>query len=293
MRELVADQGFCFPSTSTLAAGIWICLPPPITADATSYPPLPTLQFGLWPHAGLIKHQCFGNAYRSFKGNVMTVRATRPIEKDTEITWSYQQLARPKRERVTEFLNERGIHCDCAICEHDRPKDPEVIRDRSRIVREHRELLKKALSWGMGLKKWRLNVTDSYLNALSESYSKPASEVPRLAHYELFAQILDLAWDPKHGQGFDNTLKVSVILDALKSVYFVIERRGNDNVLVLKQWGFVSPCTFKLFILLRNTYASSGNDLLAQEAERHAKMLYKITFGEDETFDVRRFQLWF
>ncbi|KAL4861267.1 hypothetical protein BDV12DRAFT_204185 [Aspergillus spectabilis] len=45
---------------------------------------------GVWPLASYINHSCDSNAQRSFNGDMMIVRATRDITRDSEITFWYK-----------------------------------------------------------------------------------------------------------------------------------------------------------------------------------------------------------
>jgi len=73
---------------------------------------------GLWAHASHINHACFGNGHSRFYGDILVLRASRPIAKGEEILTSYRHhsptVAFEKQQKELELgCNSRY---DCPLC---------------------------------------------------------------------------------------------------------------------------------------------------------------------------------
>lgn len=68
------------------------------------------------PYAALINHSCDFNSIAGFDGDVMHVKAIRPIKKDDQIFTSYVDATNPSKVRRTELSERYYFDCQCAKC---------------------------------------------------------------------------------------------------------------------------------------------------------------------------------
>jgi hypothetical protein len=126
---------------------------------------------------------------------------------------------------------------------------------------------------------------DAVIADMAATYTRPASEVPRLAVWDMQLALAQACW--LHGQP---TKAVDLALGALKSLGFEIEGGdvaggGTATVLVVKRWGLmVGESVIDCWMLLRDAYRLLAPGL-ADVAEGYARVAYRICFGEEETFE--------
>jgi hypothetical protein len=71
---------------------------------------------GLYQHASYMNHSCLNNTSRSMTGDMMIVRANKPIAKGTEITTCYLSPNIGEPRRSTELNRIWKFQCDCKLC---------------------------------------------------------------------------------------------------------------------------------------------------------------------------------
>jgi tetratricopeptide (TPR) repeat protein len=71
---------------------------------------------GLFQHASYMNHSCLNNTSRSMTGDMMIVRANKPIAKGTEITTSYLSPNIGEPRRSAELNRIWKFQCDCRLC---------------------------------------------------------------------------------------------------------------------------------------------------------------------------------
>lgn len=87
---------------------------------------------GLWILPSYINHSCVANALHMMVGDLMFVRTTRSISQGEEVTISYI-LGTDLYEDRKEKLQQRGVECQCELCEYEAA--------HSTTAREHRRQL--------------------------------------------------------------------------------------------------------------------------------------------------------
>lgn len=128
---------------------------------------------GLWPMAALFNHSFVSNAWRSFIGDMIIIRASRDLDPDTEITISYRQSTEESDERA--YLHQNwGFECRCNICLDHKFTSGEMFTKR-RQVQEKMWILDE------GSLTPRISTSESDLQELAQTYTQPASLVPRLS----------------------------------------------------------------------------------------------------------------
>ncbi|KAK4141536.1 uncharacterized protein C8A04DRAFT_14012 [Dichotomopilus funicola] len=141
---------------------------------------------GFWPYAALINHSCVPNTQREFVGDLMVIRATKPIAKGEEIVHSYDESG-DYAERQEALLTMWGFECTCVLCEAEKGDEVAVREKRGKLAREADELLKGVAAGGAGSNK-RLVMAKAkrLVAALEETYDeKRYRGLPRLASQRL------------------------------------------------------------------------------------------------------------
>ncbi|CAI7632337.1 unnamed protein product [Penicillium manginii] len=207
---------------------------------------------------------------RSFIGDMMIIRASRDIAKDTEITFWYQSPIGNQDQELPDLQN-WGFKCDCAICDSIRGLSKTVLSTRKRLSAELEKLFNS--------KKLKHAKIESTLASLEQTYSLPPSEVPHLA---LWSGYLSLAAISLTSYQFEKAIKFG--LRCLESLGFMIEggSRTDTQIKVIK-WGLMTDGVVGCWMILSRAFGEVAPGLKVH-AEEYAKISYRICVGEDETF---------
>ena len=226
--------------------------------------------------ASYINHCCYSNARRAFIGDMMMVRATRELAPDTEISfWYHKPVTNGYAERQKKFQH-WSFKCNCVMCEDERTTKKNVFAKRNRLSAD-------LLKYFKSTKRVDAAKIETTLAAMTETYHRPAFEVPRLG-----------LWDPQLALAKMYTLQkqpvkaIESAMRVLESLGYIIEGgnlpRTSGTPMMVKQWGLMVDHLIECWMLLSGAYHVVAPDLETQ-AEEYAKISYKICVGEDETFD--------
>lgn len=239
---------------------------------------------GIWPLASYINHSCDSNARRSFIGDMMVVRATRDIPDNTELTFWYESplIGGPAAKAID--LRHWGFKCSCIICTDIAQTNRNELKRRRTLLGTCKKLFDSPSRVPDPMR------LEALLSAIEGTYSRPVSEIPRIA---LWGPALSLAilytarGNPRKAIDFG--------LKSLESLGYVIEggqiasqnrNKSTDAELVVKKWGLLPDTVIMCWMNLSSLYRDLVPNLkLADQAEEYAKMAYRMCVGEDETFD--------
>ena len=230
---------------------------------------------GIWRLASYINHSCSGNARRSFIGDMMVIRAAKDLVPDTEITFPYTKPPNNDFEGTPVDLGHWGFKCVCIICE-------DIQKTRKTILLKRTGLLAnlRILFTSQDPNPARI---EAMISELARTYSRPCSEVPRLA---LWSSYFNLA--AAYARSCQPRLAVKFGLKALESLGYVIDGgtipHASDTPFNVKKWGFVSDDVVECWMILAGAYHDVAPALEVQ-AQGYARISYKICVGEDETFE--------
>ena len=91
--------------------------------------------------AALINHSCMPNVEKRFIGDLILIRAARPIKKGEEILLNYApESYKDIRERERSFRRTWQFSCDCGLCAAEAHEDHGVLDRRHKIIEEANEL---------------------------------------------------------------------------------------------------------------------------------------------------------
>ncbi|KAI1206533.1 uncharacterized protein F4807DRAFT_438339 [Annulohypoxylon truncatum] len=97
---------------------------------------------GLWVRAAYINHSCVANIEKEYVGDMMILRASRPIKSGEEIFHRYDESSDYEaRQRALETT--WGFGCSCALCVVEKADDPALRKRRQELVNEADQLIAK------------------------------------------------------------------------------------------------------------------------------------------------------
>ncbi|UQC86135.1 tetratricopeptide [Colletotrichum lupini] len=90
---------------------------------------------GLWVWAAYINHSCIANAKKDYVGDLMVLRALRPIAKGEEIFHSYDESSNYEA-RQQALMTTWGFECNCALCAGEKTDDAKLRQKRQMLVND-------------------------------------------------------------------------------------------------------------------------------------------------------------
>ncbi|OLN93218.1 SET and MYND domain-containing protein [Colletotrichum chlorophyti] len=97
---------------------------------------------GLWVWAAYINHSCVANTEKEYIGDVMILRAARPITAGEEIFISYSESS-DFDERQQALMTTWGFECDCALCTAERADNPATRKKRRELASEAEQFVEQ------------------------------------------------------------------------------------------------------------------------------------------------------
>jgi tetratricopeptide (TPR) repeat protein len=134
---------------------------------------------GLWIRAAYINHSCIANAKKEYIGDLMVLRATRPLTTGEEIFHSYIE-SRNYDTRREALMTTWGFECSCALCAADKAEDPAVRKKREELQRAADNFIERE-NWG-NTKKLTITRARRLAQAIDDTYDRDRyKDVPRAA----------------------------------------------------------------------------------------------------------------
>ncbi|OBT80180.1 hypothetical protein VF21_00589 [Pseudogymnoascus sp. 05NY08] len=231
---------------------------------------------GIWTQASYINHSCTSNTRRSFIGDMMIIRATCDIRKDTELSFWYRCPIKGDAKDAQSKFENWEFECACSICSDNKSTAPPVLQKRQ-MLRKSIETAFKVSSLGSGA----LKRIERLIGELNQTYSQPADKVPRL-----------LVWDPQLGlaQAYasQNQTRNCIVAAGkiLTALGFLIS--GTDSPQTpfsINRWGMLQDYLVEAFVLLRNMFLMNKAVENSKKAGEYARTVYRMVVGEDASFE--------
>lgn len=236
---------------------------------------------GIWYVASHINHSCVSNACQSFIGDMRIIRATRDIEKGSELFISYRlPHGLDSYEEAQERLRSWHFTCDCVLCLNRKATPKEALMQRKSLYQSIQQF--------MGIKSLGIDIPNvqKTLEGLDQTYSATA-KLPGGVRLELShpcivfgTQLLALQ---RPIEAIEVTLKG---LEALGFVISASPLRGHTKSskpeLLIKQWGISGPFNDHAFHTLHEAYRRIAPQL-SVVARTYMEAAYSMDFGEKET----------
>ncbi|KAL9077334.1 MAG: hypothetical protein Q9157_003370 [Trypethelium eluteriae] len=230
---------------------------------------------GIWTQASYINHSCTSNARRAFIGDMMIVRATRDMESGTEITFWYHSPLGASAKAEQEKFKHWDFVCDCAICQDSRDTKAAVAAEREKVMKN----LKRAYENPLGIQMRKAN---KLLEALNNTYIRPAHEVPRL-----------LLWDPllvlvrMYARQSDVVKCLDSASKVLTSLGFIVVGADTSTTsFAVVKWGLMIDQLVETFLHLKAAFVAIDAYDDAARADEYARTAYKTLVGEDTSFNT-------
>ncbi|KAF2488701.1 tetratricopeptide [Lophium mytilinum] len=135
---------------------------------------------GIWIWTAYANHSCIAaNAEKEFIGDLMVLRATRPIEAGEEIFISYDWSS-DYDARQSNLMTTWGFECDCALCVAEKADDPSVRTKRRELEGEADAFIERE-HWAKA-KRIAVAKAQRLAQAIDETYDVERYKgVPRIA----------------------------------------------------------------------------------------------------------------
>ncbi|KAF2848569.1 SET domain-containing protein [Plenodomus tracheiphilus IPT5] len=122
---------------------------------------------GLWVYAAYINHSCIANAKKEYFGDLMLIRATRPIKKGEEIFHSYQDSL-DYEARQTALMTTWGFECNCELCTAEKA-DGKQVRDKRMELAGEAEAFVEKTPWA-GARRLAIRKAQRLAQSMNETY---------------------------------------------------------------------------------------------------------------------------
>jgi len=224
--------------------------------------------------ASRINHSCISNVRRAFIGDLQIIRATCDIPADTELRYWYKDPT-GDYDDMQKGLEHWGFQCTCEICLDSINTPKKLLKRRSTLLGDLKATLNAA---NVDTAKAERN-----LRAIEQTYKHPPNEVPRLALQKPYARLALLYSEQKNAERV-----LAMSLKVLDSLGFIIRGAhlpvSPTETFGVEKWGIMGNEVMNMWVHLWNVYAAFAPHLLSQAAD-YGKLVYKINFGEDVTFE--------
>lgn len=232
---------------------------------------------GLWYHASYINHSCLNNAAFTFIGDLMVVRAIKPIAKNTEILIAYiGPRSIGKGCRKCGLRKYWGFTCTCALCKAEcGPSDTQKSRRNDYIY----ETVNPAMDRCMTAEDLpaRVKETEGFVAKVEKMYSRPLFKgLPRLELAKLYSF---LSYCYRYDRTTDRLFPVSKKLLQSQGYRLTIH---TDSIQVDRTNGILDKYTVGGFMSLSVCFPVGSS--MAKEVYDIAHELWVTLTGSEEGF---------
>ncbi|KAM3416943.1 hypothetical protein BST61_g8530 [Cercospora zeina] len=226
---------------------------------------------GLWCRTAYCNHSCTPNAEKSIKDGVLTLRATRDIEIDEEITMSYGEYS-DQAEKQQALYRIWGFKCECRLCEAE-------ARDTADLT-NRREALRARISAPLPAKLDAAVISDSkaLVTDAEATYTEYDNEtLPHLVAAEAYSRLFAV-----YSKLLDLDAAEQALLNMLKALR-VLDLTPAGEVLPLG--GNLEEITVTNILLLADLQKKAKQEKVAQKLDEFAKKVYLTLNGDMNGFD--------
>ncbi|PWY94976.1 SET domain-containing protein [Aspergillus sclerotioniger CBS 115572] len=231
---------------------------------------------GIWPLASYTNHSCYANCYRSFVGDMIIVRATQDLPANTELTFQY---IHPNINPEFPDFQHWGFQCSCVICQDLRDTGDQDLAKRRQLMTD----LETAFSLCYRPQNRRTEIPniEGIISKIEKTYRRPSTEVPRLGIWGAYMSLAMVQTSrPQEA--------IRLVFRTLESLGYVVEGgklpHAPGTRLLVKKWGFMIDGLVGCWMILCRAYCKEKCPDLAGQAERYARITYRMCVGEEETF---------
>lgn len=271
IRSIIESNAFGLPTPSKQRS----TRPFGFTAEHQGTTPLGD-NTGLFLKVSMMNHSCVPNVRKIFLGDVIIIRATRPIKKGEEILQSYAQTDADVKERRPMLESTWHFRCNCKLCCAEEKESDERLQNRDALER-------RANSLGMAIKNSSVSTqevskADPLLRSIKSSYDEGLYKaLPRKACTYLYVGLIHHYH--RQGQRSRCMLAITNLFDMLG---WKLEM-GNEKTELTCKEGFethITPELVEVLLIARPPdQKSAGKKKMAQRLEEIAKDVYVAVNG--------------
>ncbi|KAI4644684.1 uncharacterized protein J4E78_009503 [Alternaria triticimaculans] len=231
---------------------------------------------GVWIKASYINHSCLGNVCRTFIGDMMIIRATKDLDVGTELTFPYVYPTGKYDMKMDDELKTWGFTCNCPLCKDIKATKASNLTKRQNLLNQ---VVKLCKSPAAGIQF--TNKIERLAEALNETYTRPAEEVPRLLLWSPYLLLTRIYMKRSiYGKALETMGK---FLQALGFTFTGLDRKSSP--LMITGWGHVEDRLVDVFLHARSAFEQLGLSEKSQQADKYARVVYRVVVGEDTSFD--------
>ncbi|KAF1992805.1 hypothetical protein P154DRAFT_594844 [Amniculicola lignicola CBS 123094] len=235
---------------------------------------------GIWTTASYINHSCLNNCHRTFIGDIMIVRATKDLNVNTELRFCYQLPTGKEDIGEHQETLQKGweFTCTCTLCKSLEETPTSTFATRRKLFTQLSRICA-----GHTMNSIPMRKVERLLKSLSETYDRPASEVPRLALWDPQLMLARIYLAKKeHVKTLDALGKT---LEALGFVCVGLEAALSTRFRVVK-WGSLIDHVVEMFRSAHAAFRALGAIEDASIADGYARTAYRILVGEDSSYEA-------
>ncbi|KAI1647411.1 SET domain-containing protein [Daldinia loculata] len=134
---------------------------------------------GLWIWAAYINHSCVANAKKEYVGDLMVLRATRPIAAGEEIFHSYDESS-DYDARQAALMTTWGFECSCPLCAAEKTDTPAVRKKRRDLTDDADQFV--TTEHYLDAKRLTISKAKRLVKAIEDTYDENKyKDLPRFA----------------------------------------------------------------------------------------------------------------
>ena len=236
---------------------------------------------GIWIQASYINHDCIGNATRAFIGDMMIIRATKDIPKDTEIFMRYK-VSDGDHAEMQQSLRHWKFDCFCPVCVAESATPTHLHGRRVKALREEKMLRENN----------PLRNTSPNANLVARA-ERLLAEIESTYDERLFnglprAGLIDLSlWVcMAYTFSYDNRKVLSKALAVMRNAGFLVTiARG--RVAIDRSHGCSENAVIDAAMYAAGSHYNQGQMGLGKQFEAFAKEQYQIMHGRMGGFKER------
>ena len=234
---------------------------------------------GIWCLASYMNHNCIGNAHVAFIGDMIIVRAARPLPANTEITFPYVAVEKHYEERQARLEMSWQFNCSCGLCQAEAGENPEQVRLRNVLLGDISEALQNTRRSDV-VNRSALDAVQDLLDAVRRTYQNPASVQPRIS---MSAPLLALA--ESYGLLGNSAKVVETCMSLFHAMGYVLE--VDETRFAVAEWGAVTHEVLQAVCLMWDASHDVASRAFVNAVEEVLRVLYVVVIGEENSFEER------